>query len=134
MFPSLARQRAALVFLVGPLLAVACAGGTPTPPPPSGIAGVTVVDVGCLVVPDAEPCATRRVPATITIRSSEPGRPSMRVDTTDTGEFNVALPPGRYELLPSARTGPLPQADPVGVDVPSDRFVALIIRFDSGVR
>lgn len=127
-----------------PLLAVlvlaGCANGSGhtssnSPPAPSGVRGVAVVDVGCPTQPTGRRCPVRPVAAHLTL--SKAGRssasPVARADTGGDGRFRLVAPPGRYMLSGTAE-GVMGSADPVTVVVRAGRFAAVKVVFDSGVR
>lgn len=102
--------------------------------PSSGITGVTVVDGGCLVLPVEEDCPDRPLPADIVVADAE-GEVAGRTASDRTGEFELALPPGTYQIRASNVEGtPLPSAEQVPVTVRQDEYTQVTIRFDSGVR
>lgn len=102
--------------------------------PESGITGVTVVDAGCLVLPVEEDCPDRPLPARIVVADTE-GKVVGRTSSDQTGTFELALPPGNYQIHASKMEGaPLPEAEQVTVGVRRGEFTRVTIRFDSGVR
>lgn len=100
----------------------------------SGITGVTVVDTGCLVIPEEEDCPDRPLPARIVVADTE-GEVVGRIASDQTGEFELALPPGDYRVQASNMEGaPLPSAEEMPVTVRQDEFTQVTISFDSGIR
>ncbi|MFN2477730.1 MAG: hypothetical protein ABR615_00940 [Pseudonocardiaceae bacterium] len=103
----------------------------------SGIVGITVVDVGCLVLPDREHCRERPIPAHLVVTRPNSIEAVARSDSGPDGRFRIPLPPGIYLLEPTNVTGtPLPIARPptVKVEVHNRDFVDITVRFDSGIR
>ena len=57
------------------------------------------------------------------------------VNSGEDGRFRIALAPGGYTLHPVNLAGtPLPIAQPVDVHVVANRFTAVEVSFDSGIR
>ncbi|MEX5259337.1 hypothetical protein [Kocuria sp. CPCC 205263] len=58
-----------------------------------------------------------------------------RTSSDQTGTFELALPPGNYQIQASNMEGaPLPDAEQVTVNVCRGKFTRVTIKFDSGVR
>ena len=136
----------ALVSTALCVLASACAAGPAGPPGPvtgsvssspapqqrSGIRGVTMVDGGCPVVRSAAPCPDRPVAAKVTAGE---GATVRSVVSDSTGRFELALPPGTYQVQASSPDGsPVPVAGARPVVVHPAAFTTVTIHLDSGVR
>lgn len=101
--------------------------------PSSGIAGTTIVDVGCPTQPVGEDCPTRPLPARILVTDGE-GEIVGRALSGEAGEFNLRLPPGEYNILASNMEGtPLPYAEQVPVTVRAGEVTQVTVEFESGV-
>ena len=121
-------------------MASACSSRTDRDPPDdqvgrSGLEGVTDVDVGCPVSPDATPCPRRPLAARLRFIRQDRDAPEVEVHSEDDGTFTVELDPGRYEVVPDNVTRtPYPRADPITVEVRPGEFTSITVPFDSGVR
>jgi len=103
--------------------------------PGSGIAGRVTVGPACAVVEEGKPCPDRPYQAELTIWRADSGDIVASVVSDIEGMFRVELPPGSYVVDPGVpRLVTDPRAEPVTVEVTADRFVQLIVRFDSGIR
>jgi hypothetical protein len=101
----------------------------------TGIRGVAVVGPVAPVqrpgVPNTQPLAG----AVITIRAA--GGPEIARATADRhGAFRIALPPGRYLIvpLPPHPGQALPRGTPQAVTVTGEGFTAVVVEYDSGIR
>jgi hypothetical protein len=80
------------------------------------------------------PCPDQPFAATVVVRTPD----GMALCTTRSGadgQFRIGLPPGSYVLDPSTGTGgslPFARAQPVTVE--PDRYTAVTIVFDTGIR
>lgn len=114
-----------------------CGAAAPRPSPdtlPSGVSGRTIVDGGCPVISEATPCPDKPLSALLTIVNGE-GAVVAETVSNSQGEFLLPVPPGNYELRPSAEGGgPLPYAPPRPVSVDPGRYKEITVRFDSGIR
>lgn len=100
----------------------------------SGVAGFTTVDVGCPTQQVGEHCPTRPLTARIVVVDGQ-GRTAGRAVSDGEGKFELALPPGAYDLQAFNTGGtPLPHAEPVAVTVRPGEITRVTIQFDSGVR
>jgi hypothetical protein len=101
----------------------------------SGIEGVALVGpvtpVSRIGVPNSRPLAG----AILSIQSMN-GTQVARVVTAQDGSFLVALPPGRYRIvpLPPQPGAILPRGTPMVVDVSSHEYTVVTINYDSGIR
>lgn len=117
------------------------AGSTQTPPVAtpsgsSGIEGKIVIGPMCPEARDAK-CADRPYRATVIVKRSvgaQGFREFMRVRSNENGHFRVALPPGVYQLVPVSGKKPLPRTSSQTVVVKQNRFTAVVIRYDTGIR
>ena len=110
-------------------------GSTTEQARPSGVNGVTDVDVGCPPSPDATSCPRRPLPARLRFIRQDRTAPDVEIRTAEDGTFTVELPPGRYEVIPDNLTGtPDPRADRMTVEVRKEQFTSITVMFDSGVR
>jgi hypothetical protein len=131
--------------------------GRCTPAPASGIQGTVTVGPLCPVLPPGPPYPFPPFPATqdpLTIERpgilpcpDQPyqatlvfldalGNQAARTTSGADGRYRVVLTPGRYTVvpLPPAEGIPWPRAGSVSVTVPPGVFVAVDIRYDSGIR
>jgi hypothetical protein len=61
------------------------------------------------------------------------GHPVTSVETDPSGNFRIALPPGKYVLRPQS-TGPYPRASEQTVVVSPKSFAQVRVVYDSGIR
>ena len=124
---SMWRLACALLLL---LLAAACA---PPNAPTSGIQGRVLAGPTCPVerVPPDPACADRPIAIALVVVDAA-GRQVAGVSSRSDGSFHIDLAPGHYSVR-SARTGP-PFVNDTPVDVPSDRYLMLDLRADTGIR
>ena len=61
------------------------------------------------------------------------GNPVTSFETDASGNFRIALPPGKYILRPQT-SGPYPRASQQTVVVPPKSFAQVRIVYDSGIR
>ena len=100
----------------------------------SGISGVVLIGPMCPVIRADEPCPDQPFAATLLIRDSQ-GRELCSVASGEDGRFQVALPPGSYEMVPLAGGGSgLPFAAAQWVTVAFGQYTAVTITYDSGIR
>jgi hypothetical protein len=122
-------------------LTVGCEAVTDLPGPettvasgPTGVAGTTVVDAGCPVLPVGSECPERPLPARLVVLDPK-GVEVARANTNGRGEFRIELSVGDYVLQGQNLTGaPLPSATPLDVSVLEGQMQVVTIKFDSGVR
>ena len=96
---------------------------------------MTVVDTGCPVLPAGSTCPQTPLPARVVVVGAGSQERVAEVRSGADGQFEVAVPPGRYELRGENLTGaPVPVAMPISVIVSTGRFTEVRIEFDSGVR
>ena len=100
--------------------------------PDAGITGEVRIGPTCPVERPGKVCE-RPYRATITIRREPSHALVARVRSSATGDFRIALAPGRYLLLPE-NGHPYPRSTPVLATVASHRYTAVLIRYDSGIR
>ena len=101
----------------------------------SGVRGITVVDEGCPPLPTQSACPSHPFPARLRFVRKDLTVPEVDVRSREDGTFTVRLAPGSYDLLSeNLSRAPYPQADPMTVEVPEDRFTVITVPFDSGVR
>ncbi|NUT93932.1 MAG: hypothetical protein HOY78_18120, partial [Saccharothrix sp.] len=116
------RHHAGLILLA--VLLTAC--GERPAAADSGIDGVTVVDGGCPLAKDAEPCPDEPLPARIRVTATGTDTTTAETTSDDTGHFHIPLPPGRYTLHPTNLTGHLlPTAQPQDVEVIAGRYTTV---------
>ncbi len=138
--PAQTRISAALLVTVIALLLAACgppAGGAastqPSPALTSGIRGIVLLGPTCAAQPaDASPCVTPY--AAELVITDDNGSTVGKVMSGVDGHFEIALPPGNYQILPTPATGGVPFAIPVPVTVVADDYADVEIDYDSGIR
>jgi hypothetical protein len=102
------------------------------PRPDTGIRGLVVYGPTCPVQRPGHTCV-RPYAAWITIRRQPKGTVAARVHAGSDGRFTARLRVGNYLLVP--RNGnPFPRARSQAVSVHRQRFTAVTIHFDSGIR
>jgi hypothetical protein len=69
----------------------------------------------------------------ITIRREPKGTLAARVHSSATGQFRIALAPGRYLLIPQ-NGRPYPRSSRQLATVHSHRYTNVLISYDSGIR
>lgn len=117
------------------LLLAGCGSGSGAAPSDTGVAGRTVVDVGCPVQRADTGCPQRPVRAKITVTRPDATDVVAAGDTDAQGRFRIALPAGTYVLHPvNAANAALPRAAAVRVTVQAGGMRQVVISFDSGVR
>lgn len=103
----------------------------------SGIAGVVVVEPGCPVqaVPPSVPeaCTPQPVRADVDVHAVGTGSIVASVSTTADGHFQVAVPPGPYELVARDPAGTM-AGIPLYVQVRANEWSEATVVVDSGVR
>jgi hypothetical protein len=102
----------------------------------SGILGVALVGPTVPVVRPGEP-DTRPLPgAIISVQPAGGGREIRRVAANQSGFFDIALPPGKYLIvpLPPASGASWPRANPRTVVVKPGELTPLVVLYDSGIR
>jgi hypothetical protein len=99
----------------------------------SGITGLVLIGPMCPVMRAGEPCPDRPFAATLLIRDSQ-GFELCTVASGDDGRFQVALPPGSYEVVPLAGASGLPFAAAQWVTVAPGQYTAVTVAYDSGIR
>jgi hypothetical protein len=103
-------------------------------PATSGITGMVLIGPMCPVMRADEPCPDQPFAATLLIRDSQ-GRQLCTVTSGDDGHFQVALPPGSYEVVPLAGgVSGLPFAAAQWVTVTPGQYTAVTVTYDSGIR
>lgn len=121
-----------VVVLAALLVGVATAGRAPK----SGIQGVAVAGP---IMPVERPGVKNTRPlagAIITVQPAGGGREIARQAADAQGRFVIALPPGKYRVvpLPPNPEQHLPIGRPVQVTVPEGRLVRVTVRYDTGIR
>jgi len=79
---------------------------------------------------------TRPLPgAIITVRPARGGEEITRLHADPNGRFEIALEPGTYLILPlpPQANASLPRGKAT-VEVPVNRFVEVMVKYDSGIR
>ena len=103
-------------------------------PATSGITGMVLIGPMCPVMRADEPCPDQPFAATLLIRDSQ-GRDLCIVASGDDGRFQVALPPGSYEVVPLAGgVSGLPFAAAQWVTVAPGQYTEVTVAYDSGIR
>lgn len=103
----------------------------------SGLRGVVMLGPICPVVqnPPQPGCEDRPYATAVVIsRASNPARAFAQTKSTETGEFEVALPPGDYLVSAGPSNVSLPHCTTQPVAVPAQGYVGVIINCDSGIR
>jgi ribosome modulation factor len=100
--------------------------------PDSGITGKVMIEPTCPVERPGKVCE-RPYQTTITIRREPKGTLVARVQSSATGQFRIALAPGRYLLIPQ-NGRPYPRSSPRLVTVHNHRYTTVLISYDSGIR
>lgn len=100
----------------------------------SGIEGVVTIGPQCPVVRKGVPCPDLPYAATLAVVDAA-GREVAVVMSDDDGRYRVALPPGRYTIVPrSPGDSQLPFASPIEVTVAAGAFTKADVAYDSGIR
>ncbi|MBI2004982.1 hypothetical protein HYS79_02365 [Patescibacteria group bacterium] len=119
---------------------------TPTPtddtsgsiaPYQSGVRGVVLLGPTCPVAqnPPQPGCDDRPYATAVKIsRAGDPAHAFAQTESTETGEFEVALPPGDYLVIAGPGTVSLPRCTTQPVTVPAYGYVGVAINCDSGIR
>lgn len=100
--------------------------------PDSGISGKVMIGPTCPVERPGRVCE-RPYHTSITIRREPKGTVVARVQSSDTGQFRIALAPGTYLLTPR-NAHPYPRSSPRLATVHSHRYTSVVIHYDSGIR
>ena len=100
--------------------------------PDSGITGKVMIGPTCPVERPGKVCV-RPYQTAITIRREPKGTLVARVQSSATGQFRIALAPGRYRLIPQ-NGHPYPRSPPRLATVHSHRYTTVPISYDSGIR
>jgi hypothetical protein len=98
----------------------------------SGIAGEVKIAPTCPVERPGRVCE-RAYQATITIRREPTHALVVRVRSSATGHFKIALAPGRYLVQPE-NGHPYPRSSRQIATVHSHRYTTVRISYDSGIR
>jgi len=80
---------------------------------------------------------TRPLPgAIITVRAARGGEEIARQHADQNGRFEIALEPGTYLIvpLPPQANASLPRGKTETVEVPVNRFVEVVVKYDTGIR
>jgi hypothetical protein len=100
----------------------------------TGIRGVVTIGPMCPVIQKGVPCPDQPFSAKIVIEDGD----GLQVDSVysdDAGEFEVALEPGAYVLVPqSPNEGGPPYAGEIEVTVMEGALANVLIQYDSGIR
>jgi hypothetical protein len=102
----------------------------------SGIRGIAVAGPVSPVERPGVP-NTRPLPgAIITVRPARGGEEIARQPADQNGRFEVALEPGTYRVvpLPPRANASLPRGKTETVEVPVNRFVEMVVEYDTGIR
>lgn len=124
-------QRLGCVACAIAAVVIASASAAPRPRD-SGVRGLVVIGPTCPVQRPGQSCV-RPYEAWISIRREPAGTVIARVRSAANGRFTVRLGVGRYLLEPRGGL-PFPRAHPQTISVRRNRFTAVTIRFDSGIR
>ncbi len=108
------------------LLLAACATSST-----SGVDGRVLAGPTCPVVRVDSPCPERPIAIALAF-VDERGAIVAHQQSGDDGRFRVVLAPGRYTVRSDG--GGLPFLKPVTFDVTADRYTALDLRADTGIR
>lgn len=98
----------------------------------SGITGEVRIGPTCPVERPGKVCE-RPYRATVTIRREPTQAFIARVQSSATGQFRIALAPGRYLLVPQ-NGRPYPRSTSQVATVRIHRYTAVVINYDSGIR
>lgn len=112
-------------------LAVGTAAGA-RQPPDSGIHGMVLYGPTCPVQRPGHTCV-RAFRASITIRREPAGTVVAHARSAADGRFTTRLSAGRYLLQPH-NGKPYPRAQARMISVRRHQFIAVTIRYDSGIR
>ena len=94
-----------------------------------------MVDGGCPVLRPDSPCPDQPLSASITVTRDADGSVVATARSAADGGYRIALAPGSYTLRArNLSNAVLPRGSDERVMVESDRFVTVVLRFDSGVR
>ncbi len=100
----------------------------------SGALGSVSVGPSCPVQRESDPCPDRALAATLVFRDPA-GVEVARALSDSAGFYAVALPPGRYTIVPFTLGGAtLPRGVPREIDVPAGDWVTADVMYDSGIR
>lgn len=126
-----------IAFSLLAFLAAACGSDAASPDGgDQGVRGQVLLGPTCPgPMTDASPCPDRPL-AGVTIRVLQDGTPLDETATSDArGRFELSVPPGEYTLEAVVDPGgPGMFAKPVGVTVPSEGFVEVVVPVDTGIR
>jgi hypothetical protein len=78
--------------------------------------------------PDSTPCA-----ATLGVYRYD-GTPVATIRSTAENGYTASLPPGRYLVDPHSGVSPADRAAPFSIRILRDRWLSLVVRFDTGIR
>jgi hypothetical protein len=102
----------------------------------SGIRGIALAGPTSPVERPGVP-NTRPLPgAIITVRPARGGEEVARQHADQNGRFEIALEPGTYLIvpLPPQANASLPRGKTETVEVPVNRFVEVVVKYDTGIR
>jgi hypothetical protein len=99
----------------------------------SGIRGAVVIGPTCAVQRVGQRCADEPYATELRIVDLKNDEQVATVTSDANGRFEVALAPGQYRIEPASSRSP-PSAAPVDVEVAAQRYAAIRIHFDSGIR
>jgi hypothetical protein len=104
------------------------------PAPESGIEGLVTLGPVCPVQSTLLPCPDRPYQATLVFLDAQ-AREVTRTTSGADGRYRVALPTGRYTVLPLAPgSGPYPRASAVDATVVAGFVTIVNIAYDTGIR
>ena len=104
--------------------------------PTSGIQGSIFSGPTCPVVgPDTgDECDDQPYAGTVIVRTEDGNREVARFTADESGDFEIALNPGVYMLVPQPGENGFPFAGDQVVQVHPDAFTDVTILFDTGIR
>jgi hypothetical protein len=102
----------------------------------SGIRGIALAGPVSPVERPGVPNARPLPGATITVRPARGGEEIAREHADQNGRFEIALEPGTYLIvpLPPQANASLPRGKTETVEVPVNRFMEVVVKYDTGIR
>ena len=100
----------------------------------SGVFGTVRVGPSCPVQRESAPCPDRPLSATLVFRNPA-GTEVARTLSDSAGFYSVALPAGKYTIVPFTPGGAtLPRGVEQDIEVPVSQWITADVSYDSGIR
>jgi Carboxypeptidase regulatory-like domain len=126
-------RRGSAAILILAVALTACASNRGSSGSSSGVRGTVLAGPQCPVERAGSPCPDAPV-ADAEVRAMQGGDVAGTDRTDADGRFEIALPPGRYEMTVHLGSGAFGSVKPVDVTVSADGFATANLSVDTGIR